>query len=138
MADTIEVLDASPDRVQPPCPFVPTCGGCDWQHIAPAAQRRYKGDILREQLQRLAGVDWDGEVVFQSERFDRYEGAITRLTDAGRTYPCFCTRADPSGQQLVAVSRIESLEPQSAFDLPHICGIICERSIGIGRWIKSC
>jgi glutamyl-tRNA synthetase len=40
------------------------------------------------------GLDWDGEVVFQSDRFDRYEAAIDQLTAAGRTYPCFCTRRE--------------------------------------------
>jgi glutamyl-tRNA synthetase len=40
------------------------------------------------------GLDWDGEVVRQSERFDRYEAAIDDLTAAGRTYPCYCTRRE--------------------------------------------
>jgi glutamyl-tRNA synthetase len=40
------------------------------------------------------GVDWDGEVVRQSERLDRYEAAIGRLVDAGLTYPCYCTRRE--------------------------------------------
>lgn len=40
------------------------------------------------------GIDWDGEVVFQSERFDRYEQAIEHLTARGLTYPCFCTRKE--------------------------------------------
>jgi len=53
-------------------------------------------DHAVSQLLDLAaiGLDWDGEVVFQSERFDRYEAAITRLTDAGLTYPCYCTRKE--------------------------------------------
>jgi glutamyl-tRNA synthetase len=40
------------------------------------------------------GIDWDGEVVRQSERFDRYEHAIAELTARGLTYPCFCTRRE--------------------------------------------
>jgi glutamyl-tRNA synthetase len=48
------------------------------------------------QLADLAaiGLDWDGEVVHQSERFDRYEAAIARLTAEGLTYPCYCTRRE--------------------------------------------
>lgn len=50
-AITTEVLDASPDRVAPPCPHVADgCGGCDWQHVAPATQpllrRRLVADVL--------------------------------------------------------------------------------------------
>jgi tRNA/tmRNA/rRNA uracil-C5-methylase (TrmA/RlmC/RlmD family) len=57
-ADAIEILLPSPDRVIPPCPFAGpgACGGCDWQHADPAAQRRLKEQVLSEQLARLAGV----------------------------------------------------------------------------------
>lgn len=50
----------------------------------------------RSQLSDMAalGLDWDGEVVRQSERFDLYEAAITTLSDAGLTYPCYCTRRE--------------------------------------------
>ncbi|WP_229054176.1 class I SAM-dependent RNA methyltransferase [Aeromicrobium sp. Leaf350] len=61
-ADAVEVLEASPDRVTPPCPWATTCGGCDFQHAHPVAQRRLLGDVVREQLRRLAGIDWTGEV----------------------------------------------------------------------------
>ncbi|MFP5335983.1 MAG: class I SAM-dependent RNA methyltransferase [Actinomycetes bacterium] len=63
-ADAVEVIEASPDRVAAPCPFAGPgrCGGCDWQHATPAAQRRLKTDVVREQLQRLAGLDVDVEV----------------------------------------------------------------------------
>jgi glutamyl-tRNA synthetase len=43
---------------------------------------------------RAIGLDWDGEVVRQSERLDGYEDAIARLVAAGRTYPCYCTRRE--------------------------------------------
>ena len=58
-ADAVEVLDASPDRVERPCPYSGPgrCGGCDWQHVAPDAQRRLKAAVVREQLARLAGLE---------------------------------------------------------------------------------
>jgi tRNA/tmRNA/rRNA uracil-C5-methylase (TrmA/RlmC/RlmD family) len=46
----------SPDRVDPPCPYVPACGGCDLQHARPAAQRALKTRVVREQLERLGGI----------------------------------------------------------------------------------
>ncbi|MFT4189165.1 MAG: TRAM domain-containing protein [Aeromicrobium sp.] len=61
-ADAVEVLEPSPDRVTPPCRWASRCGGCDFQHVDPAGQRRLLGDVVREQLRRLAGIDWDGEV----------------------------------------------------------------------------
>jgi len=50
-----EVLVASPDRVSPPCEaWHRGCGGCDWQHIAPAAQLAHKAAIVTEALTRTA------------------------------------------------------------------------------------
>ncbi|MFJ4869777.1 class I SAM-dependent RNA methyltransferase [Streptomyces sp. NPDC088757] len=69
-ADAVEILDPSKDRVEAPCPFAGPgkCGGCDWQHAKPGAQRRLKGEVIAEQLQRLAGLTpeeagWDGTVM---------------------------------------------------------------------------
>jgi tRNA/tmRNA/rRNA uracil-C5-methylase (TrmA/RlmC/RlmD family) len=57
-ADAVEVLTASPHRVDRPCPYSGPgkCGGCDWQHVDPAEQRRLKAAVVREQLARLAGL----------------------------------------------------------------------------------
>jgi len=52
-----EVLEASPERVEPPCPRVAEgCGGCDWQHVAPAAQPVRKAAVVADALRRLGGL----------------------------------------------------------------------------------
>lgn len=58
-ADAVEVLEASADRVVAPCRYAGPgrCGGCDWQHVTPEAQRRLKVAVVEEQLRRLAKVD---------------------------------------------------------------------------------
>jgi tRNA/tmRNA/rRNA uracil-C5-methylase (TrmA/RlmC/RlmD family) len=63
-ADAVEVLDVSPDRIEPPCPFAGPgrCGGCDWQHVSVEAQRGLKAAVVTEQLQRLAGLEVDVSV----------------------------------------------------------------------------
>ncbi len=54
----VDVLEASPDRVAPPCPFVASgCGGCDWQHVETGAQRRLKAGIVADALRRQARVE---------------------------------------------------------------------------------
>lgn len=62
--DAIEILRASPDRVEAPCPYARPghCGGCDWQHASLPAQRRLKAAVVAEQLERLAGISWPVEV----------------------------------------------------------------------------
>lgn len=65
-ADAVSVLVASPDRVEQPCPHARPgrCGGCDWQHATPAAQRELKAVVVREQLARLGGYP-DVELVVE-------------------------------------------------------------------------
>lgn len=59
-ARAVAVLDASPDRVRPPCPNVALgCGACGWQHLGVGAQRRHKEDIVRDALRRIARIPED-------------------------------------------------------------------------------
>ncbi len=54
-AKVIEVLEPSPARVEPRCPYFgyDKCGGCQWQHIDTAVQTRMKGLVTVDQLQRI-------------------------------------------------------------------------------------
>lgn len=40
------------------------------------------------------GIDWDGDLVRQSDRLGTYAAALENLRGRGLVYPCFCTRAD--------------------------------------------
>jgi tRNA/tmRNA/rRNA uracil-C5-methylase (TrmA/RlmC/RlmD family) len=58
-ADAVTVLQAAPQRVPAPCSWARAggCGGCDLQHVDPAAQRELKAAVLAEQLSRLARIE---------------------------------------------------------------------------------
>lgn len=43
---------------------------------------------------RSIGIDWDGDVVRQSERFGRFRQAIDRLQEVGLVYECYCSRSE--------------------------------------------
>ncbi len=53
--ELIEVLQASPERIQPRCPHFMLCGGCHYQHIPYEKQLVYKQQVLRDQLERIGG-----------------------------------------------------------------------------------
>jgi 23S rRNA (uracil1939-C5)-methyltransferase len=59
-ADTI--VEPSPYRVQPPCPYFGSCGGCHYQHAAYEHQLEIKKEILRENLKRIAKLDLPCEI----------------------------------------------------------------------------
>ena len=74
-----------PGRVLPGCRFFPRCGGCQWQHVAPSAQRDAKAAIVAEQLARLAGVR-DVEVLptIASPHDWGYRGRVTLVVEGRR------------------------------------------------------
>ncbi|MDP9796949.1 tRNA/tmRNA/rRNA uracil-C5-methylase (TrmA/RlmC/RlmD family) [Catenuloplanes nepalensis] len=60
-ADAVEILTPSADRVTAPCVYAHPnrCGGCDLQHVAPAAQLAWKTSVVTEQLARLGKLTQD-------------------------------------------------------------------------------
>ncbi|HEU0021696.1 MAG TPA: 23S rRNA (uracil(1939)-C(5))-methyltransferase RlmD [Dehalococcoidia bacterium] len=54
-ARVVEVLDASPHRVEAPCPYYGNCSGCQWQHLSYDAQLKAKHDQVVDALQRVGG-----------------------------------------------------------------------------------
>jgi glutamyl-tRNA synthetase len=64
---------------------------------------------------RALGLDWDGPVVRQSERRERHRAALAVLRDAGRVYPCWCTRAE------IREAASAAHEPQAEGAYPGTC-----------------
>lgn len=74
----------------------------------------------RRQLADMAaiGLDWDGDVVRQSERFDIYRAYVDRLDALGRVYRCYCTRREIREEIEAAASAPHGL-PDGAY--PGLC-----------------
>jgi len=51
------IVAPGPTRRMPPCPFLPRCGGCDWQQIDYPEQIRWKTQILAQEFKHSLGVE---------------------------------------------------------------------------------
>ena len=64
-ASVVEVLEPSPARVEPPCPYFGRCGGCDFQQLSYEAQLAAKSEIIRDCLRRVAHVEPPDEITVE-------------------------------------------------------------------------
>ena len=62
----VEVLEASPDRVNPLCPLYGKCGGCSLQHLASEKQAEYLEKVERENFKRLAHAELPEDFVIHT------------------------------------------------------------------------
>lgn len=71
---------------------------------------RSRPPFVDSQLRDLEalGVDWDGPVVFQSQRLNRYAEIFDQMMKAGQLYECYCTR-----KELAAVASAPHRPPGS-------------------------
>jgi tRNA/tmRNA/rRNA uracil-C5-methylase (TrmA/RlmC/RlmD family) len=109
-ADVVEVLEASSDRVSPPCQFSHRegCGGCDFQHISAQRQLNLKADVLTEQFSRIAKINIHVEVESVGESLG-WRSRITSTTDRNGKLGFIGARSHkviPVGNCLVATQEI--------------------------------
>jgi 23S rRNA (uracil1939-C5)-methyltransferase len=56
------IIEPSPHRIQPACPYYVRCGGCHYQHASYEHQLEIKQEILRENLRRIARIELQCEI----------------------------------------------------------------------------
>ena len=57
-----KILEASPHRIAPACPYFGECGGCHYQHASYEHQLQIKAAILRETIRRVAKLELAQEI----------------------------------------------------------------------------
>jgi 23S rRNA (uracil1939-C5)-methyltransferase len=84
--ELVEVLSPSPVRIHPRCPHFGVCGGCHYQHMTYAAQLDAKAFILRDQLERNAGIEspFMQPIVSSSHPFNYRNHVQFHLTPDGK------------------------------------------------------
>ena len=71
-----EVIEVSPDRVDPPCSYYYDCGGCSYQHISYARQLELKRQVVKDSLKRIGGIDIEVNPVLGMENPWRYRNKV--------------------------------------------------------------
>ena len=78
------IIETSPSRAEPPCPYFKQCGGCSLQHVSYPFQLALKRDIVRVAFRKYAGIDADvAETTSSPEIF----GYRNKLSLPVRRYP---------------------------------------------------
>lgn len=105
-----EVIEASEDRVTPPCPHFAACGGCQWQFADYRAQLRWKTSIVRGQLEHIGRmIDPNvGAAVAAADPY-AYRNRMDFRVDSGR--PALFRRRS---KQLVPLDECLLLQPNLA------------------------
>ena len=86
-ASIAEVLEPSPVRVEPPCPYFGRCGGCDFQQLSYEAQLAAKAEIIRDCLRRVARVEPPAEIIVEpSPEIWRYRSRARWQHDPRRLF----------------------------------------------------
>jgi 23S rRNA (uracil1939-C5)-methyltransferase len=98
-AQIAEVVEAGDGRTLPPCAHFTAdrCGGCQWQHISPAAQAAAKRRILGDALRRIGALDIADPELVASPRVLGYRSTITLTVRWRGAHPVvgFHDGADP-------------------------------------------
>jgi 23S rRNA (uracil1939-C5)-methyltransferase len=86
------IIRPGSSRREPPCRFLPRCGGCDWQQIEYPAQVALKAELIAAEFRRLLGVELDpqglveaapAEFAFRSRTRFKTSGAGVGFHEAG-------------------------------------------------------
>jgi 23S rRNA (uracil1939-C5)-methyltransferase len=100
-AELLEIIEPSPERVQPACPLWGKCGGCNLQHLGYPAQLAAKTAILYEAFTRIGGFSPPQPVVFPSapwEYRNRMQFHAIRQPQTGETDTVWGLKARKKGE----------------------------------------
>ena len=150
-ASVIEVLEPSPMRTAPPCPYFGRCGGCDFQQLTYEAQLSAKAEIIRDCLHRIGRIDtvpdfnitpapnqwryrsraqWQYDSVRQ--RLGYFESASRSVCDVSE-----CAVLVPELQQTLEALRHEMSEGQLPDDARYFRAVAGDQGVAVAPDVRS-
>ena len=127
-ANVVEVIEASPERITPPCAYAGKCGGCDFQHLNLPYQRVLKAEVIKEQFSRIAKMDIE-VTVHEVLPTTRYRTHIRGVANEAGHFGIYASRSHDiipisdcliAGEELhVAEIATEQFEPMEPIEVPQ-------------------
>lgn len=82
-AHIAQLIDPSPERQSPDCPYYPQCGGCRTRHMRYQEELRFKADKVKAALARIGGVDPGAVVIHGDPHPERYRNKVQFPVSSG-------------------------------------------------------
>jgi tRNA/tmRNA/rRNA uracil-C5-methylase (TrmA/RlmC/RlmD family) len=122
-ANVFKIIEASPERITPPCQYAGKCGGCDFQHLNLPYQRQLKAEVIKEQFARIAKLNIE-VTVHEVSPTTRYRTHIRGVANEAGEFGIYASRSHDiipikdcliAGEELhvpeVAIERYEPMQP---------------------------
>jgi 23S rRNA (uracil1939-C5)-methyltransferase len=146
-----EIIEPSPHRVEPPCPYFGRCGGCDFQQLSYQAQLDTKVEIIRDCLRRLGGIEKVPEIQitpapnpwhYRSRAQWQYDAIRRRLGyfESGSRSVCDvaeCAVLAPELQQTLESLRHRMQNGSLPEDVRDFRAVVGKESVSIAPSIRS-
>jgi 23S rRNA (uracil1939-C5)-methyltransferase len=143
-ARLLEVVQPSPDRIEPPCPYFgpDRCGGCQWQHIAYERQAELKGEIVADQLRRLGHMadppvaDVIALAADEGVLAYSYRNFVQFVRSAGGQFGFrqgASQQITPIDRCLLLHDRLDELHAAMDLDWPELTGVSLRAGINTGQ-----
>lgn len=117
-AEIEKIVVPGPRRIVPPCVYVGTCGGCDFQQMTYAAQLDAKVGIIRDNLERIGKIDYGEDIgIIPSPGEFGYRLRAQWHMDRDRREIGYYAR---NSQNLVAIEHCPILMPELDAELQRV------------------
>ena len=125
------IVEPSPYREAPPCPYFTICPGCAFQHISYDLELKLKGERIASCLSKFAGAKSDSVPVAPSKEIYGYRNHVTLHLWYNGAEPQ-CGLISPEERRVIPIDACLLL-PEFAVDLPKRISDICRDLVGAYR-----
>jgi 23S rRNA (uracil1939-C5)-methyltransferase len=125
-----EVLQASPDRVQPQCAHFGGCAGCSLQHLAPAAQILWKQNQLLQDLKKIGRCEPERILPALTDApFGYRRKARLGVKDVQKKGKVLVGFREPDGRFIADLTHCHTLHPKIGSQLPNLARLVESLSV---------